>query len=64
MAHWCLSALVAIPSRSIVYVLAVLALLALAGIAIGRIAYQNPALGTAMATATTVLALIYTVLQS
>lgn len=46
------------------YVLAVLALLTLAGIAIGRIAYQNPALGTAMATATTVLALVYTVLQS
>ncbi|MDT9686081.1 hypothetical protein RND61_29020 [Streptomyces sp. TRM76323] len=46
------------------YVLAVLALLILAGIAIGRIAYQNPALGTAMVTATTVLALIYTVLQN
>ncbi|MER7833880.1 hypothetical protein [Streptomyces sp. NPDC095602] len=64
MAHWCLSALVAISSRLIVYVLAVLALLILAGIAIGRIAYQNPALGTAMVTATTVLALLYTVLQS
>jgi hypothetical protein len=64
MAHWCLSAPVATSSRLIVYVLTVLALLILAGIAIGRIAYQNPALGTAMATATTVLALAYTVLQN
>lgn len=46
------------------YVLAVLALLAVAGIAIGRIAYLNPALGTSMVTATTVLALVYTVLQN
>lgn len=41
-----------------------LALLALTGICIGRLAYKNPALGTSMVTATTVLALLYTVLQA
>lgn len=41
-----------------------LALLTLAGLGIGRLAYTKPALGAAMATATTVLALLYTVLMS
>jgi hypothetical protein len=46
------------------YLFTVLALLTLTGICVGRLAYKNPALGTSMVTATTVLALLYTVLQS
>lgn len=42
----------------------ILALLTLTGICIGRLAYKNPALGTSMVTAITVLALLYTVLQT
>ncbi|WP_330321659.1 hypothetical protein OG927_35950 (plasmid) [Streptomyces clavifer] len=46
------------------YLFTVLALLTLTGICIGRLAYNNPALGTSMVTATTVLALLYTVLNT
>ncbi|MFE0776796.1 hypothetical protein [Streptomyces sp. NPDC058861] len=42
----------------------ILALLTLTGICIGRLAYKNPALNTSIVTATTVLALLYTVLQN
>ncbi|MFB9523629.1 hypothetical protein ACFFTU_27145 [Streptomyces cremeus] len=46
------------------YFFTVLALLTLIGICVGRLAYKNPALGASMVTATTVLALLYTVLQN
>ena len=46
------------------HLFAVLALLTATGVCVGRLAYKNPALGTSMVTATTVLALLYTVLQS
>ncbi|GAA2266144.1 hypothetical protein GCM10010232_68110 [Streptomyces amakusaensis] len=46
------------------HTLIVLALLTVAGLGIGHAAYKNPAAGTAMVTATTVLALLYTILQS
>ncbi|QKW41068.1 hypothetical protein [Streptomyces microflavus] len=48
------------------HLITVLLLLTLTGlgIGIGRLAYKNPALGTSMVTATTVLALLYTILQS
>ncbi|MGW0792615.1 hypothetical protein ACWD04_31450 [Streptomyces sp. NPDC002911] len=46
------------------YLFTVLALLTLTGICVGRLAYKDPALGTSMVTATTVLALLYTVLQT
>ncbi|MFD8955442.1 hypothetical protein ACFXKH_38155 [Streptomyces caelestis] len=46
------------------HLIAVLILLTLTGLGIGRLAYKNPALGTSMVTATTVLALLSTVLQA
>ncbi|GGY58514.1 hypothetical protein OH797_37875 [Streptomyces anulatus] len=46
------------------HLIAVLILLTLTGLGIGRLAYKNPALGTSMVTTTTVLALLCTVLQA
>ncbi|MFE1823265.1 hypothetical protein ACFRMO_02860 [Streptomyces anulatus] len=46
------------------HLIAVLILLTLTGLGIGRLAYTNPALGTSMVTTTTVLALLSTVLQA
>lgn len=46
------------------YLFTVLALLTLTGLCIGRLAYKDPALGSSMVTATTVLALLYTVLNT
>ncbi|MFJ8762875.1 hypothetical protein [Streptomyces cyaneofuscatus] len=46
------------------HLITTLLLLTLTGLSIGRLAYKNPALGTSMVTATTVLALLYTILQS
>ncbi|MEV0920200.1 hypothetical protein AB0I93_38955 [Streptomyces sp. NPDC049967] len=46
------------------YLFTILALLTLTGLCIGRLAYKNPALGNSMVTATTVLALLYTVLNT
>ncbi|MEW2071392.1 hypothetical protein [Streptomyces sp. NPDC007346] len=46
------------------HLITVLLLLTLTGLSIGRLSYKNPALGTSMVTATTVLALLYTILQN
>ncbi|MEU8445797.1 hypothetical protein AB0F05_35785 [Streptomyces microflavus] len=46
------------------HLITTLLLLTLTGLGIGRLAFKNPALGTSMVTATTVLALLYTILQS
>ncbi|MFJ7062720.1 hypothetical protein ACK8N7_36570 [Streptomyces griseobrunneus] len=46
------------------HLITVLLLLTLTGLGISRLSYKNPALGTSMVTATTVLALLYTVLTT